>query len=91
MTKLLERKSRLHLVTSARYQRRPLVIEVTPRFLGIRERYRHFGFRVAWETIYLRAAEAQQASSKIAAERPRHRTLAFAEVECPANATATGF
>lgn len=79
MTKLHERKTRLHFITDARYQRRPLVIEVTPRYLGIRPRYRHFGFRISWETIYLRAAEVQQASAKIAAEKPRQRTLAFEE------------
>lgn len=81
MTKLAGRKSRLHLVTAGRYQRRPLVIEVTPHFLGIRERYRHRGFRVSWETIYLRAAQSSEASVKIAAERPRQRNFAFAQKE----------
>ena len=81
MTRFSERKTRCQAITGSRsFRGKPLVIDVTSEYLGIRERYAHYGFLISWSTIFWLATESgNSARPHIAAERPRQRRLDFQE------------
>jgi len=67
MTDPLKRKTRLVILTPIEVHNRPIIAEVKPWGLELREKGRRFRLGIAWGSIYHRAAEI--AADKAKAER----------------------
>jgi hypothetical protein len=59
MTKLADRRTRLRFETSSEVRRRPLVVEVRPRYLIIKLKGLRRTLTLDWETIYDCAAKME--------------------------------
>ncbi len=57
MGKLSERKTRIVAQTECVLRRRPLVIEITPYTVILREKGTRERYEVSWEYVFYRAAE----------------------------------
>ena len=57
MGKLLGRKTRIVAQTECVLRKRPLVIEITPYTVILREKGKRERYEVSWEYVYYRAAE----------------------------------
>jgi len=70
--KLLGRKTRIVAQTECVLRKRPLVIEITPYTVILREKGRRERYEVSWGYVYYRAAE-RAASAKRDAKKKEKR------------------
>lgn len=72
MTAISKRKTIIRAETSCQIRRRPLMIELTPLTVILREKGRRARFEVSWESVYILAA--QIAADRVRAERKARRS-----------------
>ena len=73
MTAIIKRKTILRAETSASFRGRPLLIELRPYAVFIREKGRRKGFEVDWESIFSLGAKkaAEQSRQERKAKKRR--------------------
>jgi hypothetical protein len=73
MTAIAKRKTICRAETSALVRKRPLMIELRPHTVFIREKGRRAGYEVSWESVYLLgAAKAAEQRREARKHRGRH-------------------
>lgn len=77
MQNILDRKTRLVMLTPTRIQGREIVAEVKPWGLELRQKGRRLRYGITWDSIYTRAA--QIFADKQRAERKARRDAARKE------------
>lgn len=70
MKRLRDRRTRIRLVTDAEARHRPLVVELHPSTVTVRELGRRRGYEIPWGSVYMLGA--QQSAARARAEKAQN-------------------